>query len=205
MRFKIRRVSFCHMLDCEIQGFGWPCTSIINLLCLVQAHIRWGAECQSYDMTVRAAATHMPGSKPTLKAKLHWGRIPEKLKETGRRWDLVCMKKNSLKREWWMSSGRFWLTEHGDKMLSCAHCHVLLKTWFFPCLELRATSRAWPCFAASLGKVRVMQSRRFLQQLLPPQQTTWLWRLNSQRYCWKHSLSTFSCITPASLHYLGLI
>ncbi|XP_056234769.1 vitellogenin 3, phosvitinless [Seriola aureovittata] len=51
----------------------------------VKTHIRWGAECQSYEMSMRAATAHLPGSKPTLKAKVHWTRIPETMAEMGRR------------------------------------------------------------------------------------------------------------------------
>nr|ADD63988.1 vitellogenin C [Thunnus thynnus] len=50
-----------------------------------KAHVRWGAECQSYEMSMRAATAHLPGSKPTLKAKVHWTRIPEAMAEMGRR------------------------------------------------------------------------------------------------------------------------
>ncbi|XP_070687869.1 vitellogenin 3, phosvitinless [Pempheris klunzingeri] len=50
-----------------------------------KAHIRWGAECQSYEMSMRGATVHLPGSKPTLKAKVHWTRIPETMAEIGRR------------------------------------------------------------------------------------------------------------------------
>ncbi|KAE8294103.1 Vitellogenin [Larimichthys crocea] len=50
-----------------------------------KAHIRWGAECQSYEMSMRGATAHLPGSKPTLKAKVHWTRIPETMAEIGRR------------------------------------------------------------------------------------------------------------------------
>ncbi|XP_039984094.1 vitellogenin 3, phosvitinless isoform X2 [Xiphias gladius] len=50
-----------------------------------KAHIRWGAECQSYEMSMRAETAHLPGSKPTVKAKVHWSRIPETMAEMGRR------------------------------------------------------------------------------------------------------------------------
>uniref|UniRef100_A0A665UXN5 Vitellogenin 3, phosvitinless n=1 Tax=Echeneis naucrates TaxID=173247 RepID=A0A665UXN5_ECHNA len=50
-----------------------------------KAHIRWGAECQSYEMSVRATTAHLPGSKPTLKAKVHWIRIPDTMAEMGHR------------------------------------------------------------------------------------------------------------------------
>lgn len=49
-----------------------------------KAHIRWGAECQSYEMSMRGAVTRPPGSKPTLKAKVQWSRIPEAVAEIGR-------------------------------------------------------------------------------------------------------------------------
>ncbi|XP_070765014.1 vitellogenin 3, phosvitinless [Enoplosus armatus] len=52
-----------------------------------KAHIRWGAECQSYEMSLRGATAHLPGSKPTLKAKVHWTKIPETMTEMGRRID----------------------------------------------------------------------------------------------------------------------
>nr|XP_019936246.1 PREDICTED: vitellogenin-like [Paralichthys olivaceus] len=52
-----------------------------------KAHIRWGAECQSYEMSMRAATAHLPGSMPTLKAKVHWTKIPETMAELGRRVD----------------------------------------------------------------------------------------------------------------------
>ncbi|XP_076582051.1 vitellogenin 3, phosvitinless [Chaetodon auriga] len=50
-----------------------------------KAHVRWGAECQSYEMSMRGATSHLPGSKPTLKAKVHWTSIPETMAEMGRR------------------------------------------------------------------------------------------------------------------------
>uniref|UniRef100_A0AAQ6IDT2 Vitellogenin 3, phosvitinless n=1 Tax=Anabas testudineus TaxID=64144 RepID=A0AAQ6IDT2_ANATE len=51
----------------------------------VVAHIRWGAECQSYEMSMMAAMANMPGAKPTLKAKVHWTSVPETMAEMGRR------------------------------------------------------------------------------------------------------------------------
>ncbi|KAM9762856.1 vitellogenin 3, phosvitinless [Menidia menidia] len=50
-----------------------------------KAHVKWGAECQSYEMSMGAAASQPPGSKPTLKAKVHWTRIPEYMTEMGTR------------------------------------------------------------------------------------------------------------------------
>ncbi|XP_057697303.1 vitellogenin 3, phosvitinless [Corythoichthys intestinalis] len=46
-----------------------------------KAHLRWGAECQSFDMSLRANTARLPGSKPTLRAKVHWNRIPETMAE----------------------------------------------------------------------------------------------------------------------------
>ncbi|KAM3876377.1 vitellogenin 3, phosvitinless [Diretmus argenteus] len=50
-----------------------------------KAHVRWGAECQSYEMSMKAATTRLPGSKPTLKAKVHWTRMPQSIEAMGRR------------------------------------------------------------------------------------------------------------------------
>ncbi|XP_033936675.1 vitellogenin 3, phosvitinless isoform X2 [Pseudochaenichthys georgianus] len=50
-----------------------------------KVHVRWGAECQSYDMSMRAATATLPGSKPTLKAKIHWTRVPGNMAEIGKR------------------------------------------------------------------------------------------------------------------------
>ncbi|XP_077572922.1 vitellogenin 3, phosvitinless [Stigmatopora nigra] len=46
-----------------------------------KAHLRWGAECQSFDMSLRADTVRLPGSKPTLRAKVHWDKIPETMAE----------------------------------------------------------------------------------------------------------------------------
>nr|CEF90400.1 vitellogenin [Sparus aurata] len=59
--------------------------TIVNARTQAKAHIRWGAECQSYEMSMRGATAHLPGSKPTLKAKVEWIRIPEPMAELGRR------------------------------------------------------------------------------------------------------------------------
>ncbi|CAJ1060716.1 vitellogenin 3%2C phosvitinless [Xyrichtys novacula] len=58
--------------------------TIVHAHAEAKAHIRWGAECQSYEMSMRGATTHLPGSKPTLKAKVDWTRIPETMAEIGR-------------------------------------------------------------------------------------------------------------------------
>ncbi|XP_040896099.1 vitellogenin 3, phosvitinless [Toxotes jaculatrix] len=59
--------------------------TILDAQAEAKAHIRWGSECQSYEMSMRAATAHLPGSKPTLKAKVHWTRIPETMAAMGSR------------------------------------------------------------------------------------------------------------------------
>ncbi|KAM9848894.1 vitellogenin 3, phosvitinless [Aulostomus maculatus] len=59
--------------------------TIVNGHTDIKAHIRWGAECQSYEMSLGTATGRLPGSKPTVKAKLHWTRIPETMAEFGKR------------------------------------------------------------------------------------------------------------------------
>ncbi|XP_073332486.1 vitellogenin 3, phosvitinless [Pagrus major] len=59
--------------------------TIVNERTHAKAHIRWGAECQSYEMSMRGATAHLPGSKPTLKAKVQWFRVPESMAEIGKR------------------------------------------------------------------------------------------------------------------------
>uniref|UniRef100_UPI0037E9A8CE vitellogenin 3, phosvitinless n=1 Tax=Semicossyphus pulcher TaxID=241346 RepID=UPI0037E9A8CE len=59
--------------------------TIIHAHAEAKAHIRWGAECQSYEMSMRSVTAHLPGSKPTLKAEVHWTRVPETMAEIGRR------------------------------------------------------------------------------------------------------------------------
>ncbi|XP_037554173.1 vitellogenin 3, phosvitinless [Nematolebias whitei] len=50
-----------------------------------KAHIRWGAECQSYDMSVKADVGQLNDSKPALRAKAHWTMIPEYMTKMGKR------------------------------------------------------------------------------------------------------------------------
>lgn len=52
---------------------------------LLQAHIRWGAECRSYDMSMKADVGQLSDSKPVLRAKAHWTMIPEYMTEMGKR------------------------------------------------------------------------------------------------------------------------
>ncbi|XP_062306996.1 vitellogenin 3, phosvitinless isoform X1 [Osmerus eperlanus] len=48
-------------------------------------HLRWGAECQSYEMSMNAATAHLLGLNPTLKVKMHWNNVPEYMKKLGKR------------------------------------------------------------------------------------------------------------------------
>ncbi|XP_041695037.2 vitellogenin 3, phosvitinless [Coregonus clupeaformis] len=50
----------------------------------LKMHLRWGAECQSYEMSMRTATAHLPGSKPTLKAKIHWKTVSVYMTEVGK-------------------------------------------------------------------------------------------------------------------------
>uniref|UniRef100_A0A3P9LDY0 Vitellogenin n=1 Tax=Oryzias latipes TaxID=8090 RepID=A0A3P9LDY0_ORYLA len=50
-----------------------------------KTHLRWGAECQSYEMSMTAGALHMNSSKPTLMSKVQFVRIPEYMEEMGKR------------------------------------------------------------------------------------------------------------------------
>ncbi|KAM6922087.1 vitellogenin 3, phosvitinless [Xenentodon cancila] len=49
----------------------------------LKTHVRWGAECQTYEMSMKGAA--VPSPKPTLMAKVHWTKIPEYMQEIGTR------------------------------------------------------------------------------------------------------------------------
>ncbi|XP_020311040.2 vitellogenin 3, phosvitinless [Oncorhynchus kisutch] len=50
----------------------------------LKMHLRWGAECQSYEMSMKTATAHLPGSRPTLKAKIHWKTVPGYMIELGK-------------------------------------------------------------------------------------------------------------------------
>ncbi|XP_068447341.1 vitellogenin 3, phosvitinless [Clinocottus analis] len=51
------------------------------------ANIRWGAECQSYEMSIHSETARLPGAKPKIKARIHWTRIPENLAEVCTRFE----------------------------------------------------------------------------------------------------------------------
>ncbi|XP_035630502.1 vitellogenin 3, phosvitinless [Oncorhynchus keta] len=50
----------------------------------LKMHLKWGAECQSYEMSMKTATAHLPGSRPTLKAKIHWKTVPGYMIEVGK-------------------------------------------------------------------------------------------------------------------------
>uniref|UniRef100_A0AAY4ERJ3 Vitellogenin domain-containing protein n=1 Tax=Denticeps clupeoides TaxID=299321 RepID=A0AAY4ERJ3_9TELE len=60
------------------------CTETINTFVLNQVHFRWGAECQSYELTVNVARIQEPSSKPTLSAKVNWGNLPMYMNNFGK-------------------------------------------------------------------------------------------------------------------------
>ncbi|XP_016316595.1 vitellogenin 3, phosvitinless isoform X2 [Sinocyclocheilus anshuiensis] len=41
-----------------------------------KAHLRWGAECQTYDVSMRVSAACQPESKPSIHTKINWGALP---------------------------------------------------------------------------------------------------------------------------------
>ncbi|NP_571340.1 vitellogenin 3, phosvitinless precursor [Danio rerio] len=41
-----------------------------------KAHLRWGAECQTYDVSMRVSAACQPESKPSISTKINWGTLP---------------------------------------------------------------------------------------------------------------------------------
>ncbi|KAJ8376432.1 hypothetical protein SKAU_G00070120 [Synaphobranchus kaupii] len=50
-----------------------------------KVHVRWGAECQTYKMVIKAATSHTPGSRPTLYTNIQWENMPVFMKEFGKR------------------------------------------------------------------------------------------------------------------------
>uniref|UniRef100_A0A672REG0 Vitellogenin-like n=1 Tax=Sinocyclocheilus grahami TaxID=75366 RepID=A0A672REG0_SINGR len=41
-----------------------------------KAHLRWGAECQTYDVSMRVSTACQPESKPSIHTKINWGALP---------------------------------------------------------------------------------------------------------------------------------
>ncbi|KAM4740042.1 vitellogenin 3, phosvitinless [Anableps anableps] len=64
---------------------NWKMCVDTSLDAEAKAHVRWGAECQTYDVSVKAAATYINGSKPELRGKVQWNRISENMAEIGKR------------------------------------------------------------------------------------------------------------------------
>uniref|UniRef100_A0A671PEA3 Vitellogenin-like n=1 Tax=Sinocyclocheilus anshuiensis TaxID=1608454 RepID=A0A671PEA3_9TELE len=46
-----------------------------------KAHLRWGAECQTYDVSMRVSAACQPESKPSIHTKINWGALPSVIQE----------------------------------------------------------------------------------------------------------------------------
>lgn len=63
------------------RGLRFP----LSLISCVQAQLRWGAECQPYEMSMTAAFAHTPDAKPALMTKLHWAAVPETWAAMGKR------------------------------------------------------------------------------------------------------------------------
>ncbi|KAM3620307.1 uncharacterized protein V6R79_021373 [Siganus canaliculatus] len=59
--------------------------TIMSARAEAKAHVRWGAECQSYEVSVVGATSNLPGSKPMFKAKVDWARIPDTMTEVFKR------------------------------------------------------------------------------------------------------------------------
>uniref|UniRef100_A0A673LG27 Vitellogenin-like n=1 Tax=Sinocyclocheilus rhinocerous TaxID=307959 RepID=A0A673LG27_9TELE len=50
-----------------------------------KAHLRWGAECQTYDVSMRVSAACQPESKPSIYTKINWGALPSVFTMIGQR------------------------------------------------------------------------------------------------------------------------
>uniref|UniRef100_A0AAQ4P1C5 Vitellogenin 3, phosvitinless n=1 Tax=Gasterosteus aculeatus aculeatus TaxID=481459 RepID=A0AAQ4P1C5_GASAC len=61
------------------ENSNWKICIDTSVKALVGANIKWGAECQSYEMSITSETAHLPGTLPTIKAKIHWSRMPEKV------------------------------------------------------------------------------------------------------------------------------
>ncbi|XP_041912175.1 vitellogenin 3, phosvitinless [Alosa sapidissima] len=49
-----------------------------------KVYLRWGAECQSYDVAVVATKTYQAGTKPAVTAKVKWDNLPEYVTNAGK-------------------------------------------------------------------------------------------------------------------------
>ncbi|XP_073681839.1 vitellogenin-like [Garra rufa] len=50
-----------------------------------KAHLRWGAECQTYDISMRVSAACQPESKRSIYTKINWGALPSVFTMIGQR------------------------------------------------------------------------------------------------------------------------
>ncbi|XP_005800536.1 vitellogenin-like [Xiphophorus maculatus] len=64
---------------------NWKMCVETSLDAEAKAHVTWGDESQTYDMSMEATAAYINGSKPELKAKVQWRRISEYMTELGKR------------------------------------------------------------------------------------------------------------------------
>uniref|UniRef100_A0A672HI71 Vitellogenin 3, phosvitinless n=1 Tax=Salarias fasciatus TaxID=181472 RepID=A0A672HI71_SALFA len=59
--------------------------AVLDAEATVKAHIRWGAECQSFEMSVSATASSPWDVRPAINATVHWTKIPDDLTAVGSR------------------------------------------------------------------------------------------------------------------------
>ncbi|XP_051532311.1 vitellogenin-like [Myxocyprinus asiaticus] len=50
-----------------------------------KAHLRWGAECQTCDISMRMSTACQPASKPSIYTKINWGALPSMFTTIGER------------------------------------------------------------------------------------------------------------------------
>ncbi|XP_067244630.1 vitellogenin 3, phosvitinless [Chanodichthys erythropterus] len=50
-----------------------------------KAHLRWGAECQTYDVSMRVSSACQPESKTSIYTKINWGALPSMFTTIGQR------------------------------------------------------------------------------------------------------------------------
>ncbi|KAK7128051.1 hypothetical protein R3I93_020596 [Phoxinus phoxinus] len=50
-----------------------------------KAHLKWGAECQTYDVSMRVSSACQPESKPSIYTKINWGALPSVFTMIGQR------------------------------------------------------------------------------------------------------------------------
>ncbi|KAM4575550.1 vitellogenin 3, phosvitinless [Fundulus diaphanus] len=67
------------------ENTNWKMCVDTSLDAEAKVHVRWGAECQTYDMSMKASAAYLNGSKPEVRAKVQWNSVSEYMAEIGRR------------------------------------------------------------------------------------------------------------------------